>query len=74
MMQALAIFQQAQLERRLMAMLLSEPMPHGVADCSNCAASMMPSPRLASVVGHKPTTAPLAATAWYSPGPCGWRG
>ena len=28
----------------------------------------MPSPRFASVLGHRPTTAPLRATAWYSAG------
>ena len=47
---------------------LSDPRPQRPPCCSHCGRSKMPSPRLASVLGHRPTTAPLRAAATCSAG------
>ena len=62
MRQPLRIFELAQIRT-----LESEPTPNTPPRSQNSAALNVPSPRLASVIGHNPATAPLCARRAISP-------
>ena len=74
--QPLRIFEHGAVRRpRRSATLESEPTPKRPPCSRNCGAGKMPSPRLASVIGHRPATAPRPRHArWSPPRSCGWRG